>query len=74
MLRNAVVNKSKEGLVHYTAAIKLKFNPILLGMCRAEHVLQKQLIRFVNDLKINGLCHSYTDSSVNFEKPLFNIV
>ena len=31
--------------------------------------IQKRLIRFVNNLKINGFCRSLMDSSVNFRKP-----
>ena len=33
---------------------------------KIRFVFQKRLIRFVNDLRINGFCHSLVDSSVNF--------
>ena len=34
-------------------------------------IFQQQLIRSVNDLKINGFCRLLTDTSVNFRKPPF---
>ena len=40
-----------------------KFNVFIK---KIRFVFQKRLIRFVNDLRINGFCHSLVDSSVNF--------
>ena len=53
-----------------TEKISLPFLAFFLTFLTV-HFFQKRLIRFVDDLKINGFCRSLTDSSVNFRKPPF---
>ena len=55
-----------ETIVFENVILKKRFNAI--SFSTVDFFFQKRLIHFVNGLKINGFCHSFMASSVNFRK------
>ena len=49
----------------------LKNQSVSFSFSTVNFFLQKRLIRFVIDLRVNGLCRLLTNASVNFRKPPF---